>query len=236
MANNHVSARTITIIIVSVCALFAAGAYSLGVMNMKSETPKAEEHDHATHEHAAPKNIDASILDITPDDVVIGASDAPVTIVEYSSLSCPHCANFHTNELPELQKELLDTGKAKLVLRQFPLNAPALRGAQLVGCAEADQRLNFTKVLFEMQAEWAFTPEFMNSLKQIAAVGGMNEEKFKACMEDKATEEALIASTKAASEKLKINATPSFFVNGEPFAGDITAKGLAEAVAQAKTK
>lgn len=234
MANNHVSARTITIIIVSVCALFAAGAYSLGVMNMKSETPK-EEHGHATHEHT-PKNIDASMLDVTADDLIIGNADAPVTIIEYSSLSCPHCANFHANELPELKKELLDSGKAKLVLRQFPLNAPALRGAQLVGCADADQRLNFTKVLFEMQAEWAFTPEFMNSLKQIAAVGGMNEEKFAACMEDKTTEEALIASTKAASEKLKINATPSFFVNGEPFAGDITAKGLATAAEAAKTK
>lgn len=239
MANNHFSARSITIVIISLCALFAAGAYSLGVMNMKSE--KEENTTTATTKENPAKvvptsTLDTSILEVKPYDIVYGNADAPVTVVEYASLSCSHCAHFHTEELDELKKTHLENGKARLVLRQFPLNAPALKAAQLVGCAEAEEQPKFIKVLFQMQNEWAFNAGFLDSLKQIAAVGGISNESFDKCMSDKAIEDALIAKSQEASEKLNIQGTPSFFVNGKPYAGAFTAEALGAAIDSEKSK
>jgi protein-disulfide isomerase len=222
MASSHISARTITLIIVGLCLLFAAGAYSLGVMNMKAELPKEEA--------AQTSEIDTTLLAVTPEDVVIGTANAPVTIIEYSSLSCPHCAHFHTKVLPELTKKYFDTGKARIVLRQFPLNAPALKAALMVNCAAADERINFIKVLFEGQSDWAFSKSFIDSLKQIGALGGINGERFEACVNDKKAEEALIAATQAASEKLSINSTPSFFINNTMHKGELNAEALGKAI------
>ncbi len=240
MANSPISARTVTIIIVALCLLFAGGAYSIGVMNMKAESkaePEEAKHDH-DHDHkaAAAPSLDVSLLEIKPYDVVYGDSKAPVTIVEYASLSCSHCADFHTKQLPELRKNYLDTGKAKLVLRQFPLNAPALKGAQLVSCAGTDEQIKFIKVLFEMQSDWAFNEKYMESLKQIAAVGGISGEKFDACMNDKAFEDALIAKSQEASEKLGIQGTPAFFLGDKPYTGELTSAALGEAIDALKTK
>lgn len=234
MSKNHVSARTVTITIVALCALFAAGAYTLGVMNMKSEVPEEAKAENTAG--SKEPGVETGLLAVTPEDVIIGDAQAPVTIVEYASLSCSHCAHFHNEELPKLTKDYLDTGKARLVLRQFPLNAPALKGALLVGCVPAEEKRKFIKVLFEMQSQWAMTQSYLDELKKIAAVGGISGEKFNSCVNDKAAEEALIAKTQEASDKLAINGTPAFFVDNKIYTGSFDAEGLGAAVDAAKTK
>lgn len=157
---------------------------------------------------------DARIFSKQAGDIVIGKADAPITIIDYSSLSCPHCAHFHAKVLPQLQKEFIDTGKAKLYFRHFPLNAPALRAAQLVDCVADADKEKFLKTLFDMQPQWAFNEGFLTQLKQIAAVGGVDSAQFDSCIADKGSESHIIEVRRRGAEEAQVSATPTFFING----------------------
>lgn len=207
------NAGKVTLILI---VLFAAGLGGFGYLNQSSElrndSEAAETHDHAEGPKADPSD---PIFIATAGDLVIGQSTAPVTIVEYSSLSCPHCAHFHTAVLPEVKSKLLDTGRAKLVFRHFPLNESALRGAQLVDCAPADKREALLKTLFENQKAWAFNEDTnKDDLKRLAATGGMDAAQSDSCLADKEGENAILATRQEATTKIGVNATPSFYVNG----------------------
>ncbi|MEJ0009606.1 MAG: DsbA family protein [Alphaproteobacteria bacterium] len=166
-------------------------------------------------------------------DIVLGKAAAPVTVVEYASLSCPHCAHFFKEVLPDVKKEFLDTGKAKLVFREFPLNAQALRGGQLVECADPSQREHFVEVLFEMQEQWAYTQDFLAQLKQIAGVGGIDAARFQSCMDDKKLEDKVLASRQEAVERLNVNSTPTFFVGGKELKGETDIRTFRTAISAA---
>jgi protein-disulfide isomerase len=186
---------------------------------------------------AAPASTEASseqqaLLTPKPSDIILGDSNALVTIVEYSSLSCPHCAHFHEKVLPQLEKEFITTGKAKLVIRHFPLNEPALRAAEIVECAGKNglERSNFVKVFFNLQAQWAFGETFLNDLKQIALVGGIDSAAFDSCAADKAIETRILAMRQDGEKVLGVNSTPSFFVNGVKLEGAPTIEALRTAI------
>lgn len=202
-----------------------------------TSTPEevAAEQAPVTTEPAAPVGGSASdILAVRADEAIIGSANAPVTIVEYSSLTCPHCAHFNTDVLPKIKASLLDTGKAKLVQRDFPLNEPALKGAMLIKCAGKERATAFVEVLFATQRNWAFEDDFLENLKQIASVGGMSEERFDVCMADKAIEEAVLQERKLAADVLKVESTPTFFVNGKrAIEGGGTPEQFEKAVADA---
>ncbi|MDX2095875.1 MAG: DsbA family protein [Alphaproteobacteria bacterium] len=176
-----------------------------------------------------------ALLTPKPSDIILGDSNALVTIVEYSSLSCPHCAHFHEKVLPGLEKEFIDTGKVKLVMRHFPLNEPALAAAKIVECAGRNglERNNFMKVFFNLQAQWAFGESFLKDLKQIALVGGIDSAAFDSCATDKTIETRILTMRQAAAEKLGVNSTPSFFVHGTKFVGEPSLAGLRAAIAAA---
>ncbi|HEU5047027.1 MAG TPA: DsbA family protein [Rickettsiales bacterium] len=163
-------------------------------------------------------------------DITIGKKNAPVTIVEYASLSCPHCAHFFTDTYPALKEKYIDTGKARLVYRDYPLNAPALKAAQLVHCVEPDRRHEFVEVLFKMQSKWAYNMDYMDALANIAALGGVEKAKFDQCTSDTATENALIAIEKQAADEYKVNSTPTFFINGKEYQGDRNIDGMGKAI------
>lgn len=173
-------------------------------------------------------------------DIVTGKDSAPVVLVEYASLSCPHCAHFFTTVLPELTTKYIDTGKVKLVYRHYPLNDPALKAAELVQCAEPDRRHTFVKVLFTTQMKWAYDASYRDSLSNIAALGGMDRLKFESCMNDKSIEKSVLSVAKEASDDYKINSTPSFFINNKPYKDnhDVASmsKAIDAALAAAKTK
>lgn len=180
--------------------------------------------------------IDATLLSPKPGDIIMGDVNALNTIVEYSSLSCPHCAHFHEKVLPDLEKEFITTGKAKLILRHFPLNDPALKASIVVECAgNANlKRENFIKVFFSMQAQWAFAESYLADLKQIALVGGLDSAAFDSCVNDKALEERILAMRQMAETKLKVASTPYFFINGEKYVGELTIEGFRKILGNTK--
>lgn len=202
-------------------------------------TETATDHGH-DHDHAEPasaesgKAINHPLTQLQESEPFLGKAEAPVTIVEYSSMSCPHCAAFHKELLPALTKKYIDTGVVKFTNRHFPLNEPALRAGMLTKCVGNDQYFKFTGVLFDLQDKWAFAPTFLEDLQKIATVGGVSPEKFNECMEDKTLETTLITSRQEASDVLNVNATPTFFINGIELKGHLSPEAFDAAIAVAQ--
>ena len=165
-----------------------------------------------------------TVLQITADDRVLGNPDAPVTIVEYASMTCPHCAHFANDVLPEIKKEWIDTGKAKLVLRDFPLDEPALRAAMIARCAPPNRYYAFADTFFAAQEKWVGGRDYREALARLAKLGGMGREEFDACLNNAALENKIVEERLTASQQLEVNSTPTFFVNGSKFSGAPTAE------------
>jgi protein-disulfide isomerase len=156
---------------------------------------------------------------ISPDDRILGKPDAPVTIFEYASLTCPHCAAFEKEILPQIKSEWIDTGKAKLVFRDFPLDGSALKAAMVARCAPPERFYGFIDMLFTQQASWATTADPVPSLGRLAKLGGMGEEQLQACLKDDALQNKILASRLAAEKEFAVESTPTFFINGKKVVG-----------------
>jgi protein-disulfide isomerase len=155
---------------------------------------------------------------ILPEDMVLGSPDAKVTILEYASLTCPHCARFHKETLPKIKAEFIDTGKAKLVYRDFPFDEASLRAAMMARCAGEERYFGFLDALFSSQESWANPTNWRANLARIAKLGGMSQETFDNCLADKTVEEPILAK-RLEGQKLGVDSTPTFFINGEKVAG-----------------
>jgi len=155
----------------------------------------------------------------TSSDRVLGKADAPITIFEYASLTCPHCAAFETETLPKLKKEWIDTGKAKLILRAFPLDGSALKASVLARCAPPERFYGFIETLFASQLAWARSDDPTPGLERIAKLGGMSEEQFKACMSNNAIEKEVLAMRMQGAKQYGVESTPTFFINGKKLVG-----------------
>jgi len=152
-------------------------------------------------------------------DRVLGKAEAPVTIIEYASLTCPHCAAFEAETLPKIRAEWIDTGKAKLIFRDFPFDNSAFQAAVLARCADPDKFYGFIDVLFKSQANWGHSKDPGASLIQIGKLGGVTEARFKSCQEDKALTDGILNGRLYAEQVLKVDSTPTFFINGKKLAG-----------------
>lgn len=148
-------------------------------------------------------------------EIYIGKKDAPLEIIEYASMSCSHCADFSNDVFPQVYEEYIKTGKARFLMRHFILNEPAMNGAKLVECAPKGKRYKFIKVLFKLQEKWAYTTDSKKGLKTIANMGGLSDEAFEKCMADEALEKKILDQRMTSEKELKIEGTPTFFVNGE---------------------
>lgn len=158
------------------------------------------------------------VLALTKDDHILGNPDAPITIVEYASLTCPHCAHFADDVLPELKKRWIDTGKAKLVLRDYPLDEVALRAAMIARCAPQDRYYAYIDTFFSQQQRWV-TNDWRDPLARLAMLGGMGKNEFDKCLNDAALENKIVEERLIASKELDVNSTPTFFINGTKFTG-----------------
>ena len=161
----------------------------------------------------------ASLLAISKDDRILGSPTAPITIVEYASLTCPHCAHFTDEVLPEIKKKWIDTGKVKLVLRDFPLDDEAVHASMIARCAPHDRFYAFIDTFFADQANWAAAPDYRAALSRLAELGGMSKSEVDSCLKDATLENQVISSRLVAANQLGVNATPTFFVNGTKFTG-----------------
>ena len=168
-----------------------------------------------------------ALLQISKDDRILGKPDAPITIVEYASLTCPHCAHFQAEVLPEIKKQWIDTGKAKLVLRDFPLDEEALRAAMIARCAPPARYYAFADTFFAAQDKWVRERDYQGALAKLARLGGMGKEEFDACLRNKQLEDSIVESRFVASKTLDVNSTPTFFINGNKFTGAPTAQDFA---------
>ena len=157
-----------------------------------------------------------TVLDITENDFVIGDLNAPVTMIEYASLSCGHCADFHNNKLGDLKTEYVDTGKMKVVFRDFPFNYPALLGSMVLQCIPRDVRYDYMNALFKLQPDWVNkdNAKTMQELFKIMQSGGMTKEEFDNCIADRDAEERLLQGVMDAQNEYNIRSTPSFLING----------------------
>lgn len=164
-------------------------------------------------------------------DYVLGDAKAPIVMVEYASMSCPHCAHFSNTVLPEIEKKYIETGKLRYILRQFPLNESALKAAMLLVCI-GDQNSNkyytFSKVLFDAQNKWAFEANYLSNLETIAAVGGISKDQFNNCVNNTDREMRVLKIKQKATEDLKLPHTPYIFIGGEVFAGDRSIEAVSQ--------
>jgi len=143
-------------------------------------------------------------------DRVLGNPDAPVTITEYASLTCHHCANFHKNVLPEVKKELIDTGKAKLVFRDFPLDGYALKASMMARCAPEDKYFPLISVIFNNQERWTKAKDMEAALAQLGVLSGMNPEFIKTCLSNEELGKTIMNNLQTAQKAEDIHETPSF--------------------------
>ena len=167
------------------------------------------------------KPIDSPLAKAQPDDMVLGSPDAPITMIEYSSLSCPHCARFQKDVLPQIKKDYIDTGKVKLIQRDFPLNKPAVLAAQLAHCSGPMRYSALVDVLFKTQDQW-LTEDAVEKLATIAATAGMDRPTFDACLANKDIEAKIVATRKAGEDAFQVNSTPTFIINGVKREGEQT--------------
>ena len=159
-------------------------------------------------------------------DLALGKDDAPVTIIEYASLTCPHCAQFHEQSLPKLKQEYIETGKVRLIFRDFPLDGLAARAAMMARCSGPDRYYGFLDVLFRQQKSWATSPKPLDALAQIGRLGGIGAEAFNACMNDKQVEDYVLKSRLQGQNEFKVSGTPTFVINGTPHKGGYTFEEL----------
>ena len=150
---------------------------------------------------------------------IVGRADAPVTIIEYASLGCPHCATFHHDTYPKLKKDYIDTGKVKLVFTDFPLGTPALAAAMISRCAGSSRYMGFIDIFFRSQAQWSRADNPLEALKKIARFGGMTPQDVDACLTQQKLIDHIQSVARKASQEHEINSTPSFMVNGQKVAG-----------------
>ena len=160
----------------------------------------------------------SALLGIQPGDHVMGDPKAPITLIEYASFTCPHCAHFAVAVLPEIKKKWVDTGKVKLIYRDFPLDQTAVKAAQLAECAGNDKYFGVIDVIFSTQAKWAVASDPIADLAKLLRIAGMGDAEVQACLANDAVQNGVIADYRG-GEALGVNSTPSLFINGEQFKG-----------------
>ena len=164
-----------------------------------------------------------------PAEMSLGDADAPVTIIEYASLTCPHCAEFHTEVLPGLKERYIAPGKVRLVYRDFPLDQRALAAATLAHCAGSDRYFGFLDVLFQSQDRWARADD-LGPLLQLGRLAGLSEEQMNACLADQELQDAILKERLDGQDQFDISSTPSFVIDGETYAGSRDVEGFAEII------
>jgi protein-disulfide isomerase len=158
-------------------------------------------------------------------EMAMGDEKAPITVIEYASMTCPHCAHFSETTFPELKKKYIDTGKVRFIFREFPLDQLAAAGFILARCAGPDKYFPLIETLFAQQKDWVVQRP-LAPLTAIAKQAGLSQEAFEACLDNRQMLEGLEKVRNQAAEKFGVNATPTFFVNGKRLSGALSIEEL----------
>jgi protein-disulfide isomerase len=168
---------------------------------------------------AAPAQVAAAPA-IRPDDMVMGKADAPITVIEYASLTCPHCADFETKTFPQVKKDWIDTGKVRFVYRDFPFDPVALKAHIVAHCGDPDRFFGFIEVFYAQQHSWLKSDpdQAVAALSQLTKIGGVSEAQVQACLKDDKLSK-LVVGNRQAGDEAGVDSTPTFFINGTKATG-----------------
>ncbi|OLY45175.1 Protein-disulfide isomerase [Bartonella apis] len=162
-------------------------------------------------------------------EMVEGKADAPVTIVEYASVTCGHCAAFFNETLPSIREKYIKTGKARLVFREFAYDPRAQAGYMLARCAPEDRYFPMIQVLFEKQMDWAAASDALPPLKNIAAMAGLDDKAFEACLKNQTVLDEVKSSFERGKE-FGVTSTPTFFINGKKYEGALSVEEMSSVI------
>src|SRR6266566_9344197 len=154
-------------------------------------------------------------------DEIQGSADAPVTIVEYASMTCPHCSHFHETTYPELKKKYIDTGKVRFIFREFPLDQLAAAAFMLARCGAKERYFPMVETLFQQQRTWAVQRP-LQPLMAISKQAGLSEASFNECLKNQQVLDGIEDVRQRAANKFNVQSTPTFFVNGKQLRGAAT--------------
>jgi protein-disulfide isomerase len=178
----------------------------------------------AQNTDAEPPAPNGTVADmkLTDTEYSMGPADAKVVLVEYASLTCPHCASFHTTVLPGIKKEFVDTGKVRYIYRDFPLDRVALGAAMVARCAGRDSFFGFIDTFYATQAQWARASDPISAIANLAKLGGMSQARFEECLKNVEIQNEILQQRLTASNEFQVQATPTVFINGERYGGGMT--------------
>lgn len=161
---------------------------------------------------------------------IVGDPDAPVTIIEYASMTCPHCRTFHKTAYPAIKEKYIDTGIAKLYFREFPFDPRSAAAFMLAECSGEEKYFSMIDVLFEKQSVWARSEKVVDELFKIAKLAGFTQESFVACLKNGELQANILSIQKKAAEDYGVDATPTFFINGTKYSGNMSAESMGEII------
>jgi protein-disulfide isomerase len=208
-------------LVILVAAAIGAGgwyAYNSGKIGGSAPTATSAATGADTAPAPAATGEKGPVPEVAADEMVLGNADAPVTIVEYFSLGCPHCKHFHEDILPQLKAEYIDTGKVRIVFRDFPLDGVALSAAQLTRCVSPMAYFPMVDTLFKQQSDW-HVQDGVGVIAKIAKGTGMDQAAFDACIGNKELRDKIANGAKDGQAKFGIEATPTFIINGKKVGG-----------------
>lgn len=218
--------RNILIILgaVAVLVIAAVGVYQWrSVPSINAPAPQA------TASTASAEDI-ARAKAVAPDDFALGKADAPVTVIEYASLTCPHCAAFHNSVLPQIRSAYIDTGKVRMVFRDFPLDQAALAAAMVARCAGPDRHYAMIDLFFKRQEAWAAAAEPISAMAKLAGLAGMAAPDVQACLQKEDIEKAVLDQRLLSEKVFDVDSTPTFIINGVKHRGEMTFEEFKKAV------
>lgn len=163
-------------------------------------------------------------------DMALGSAQARVTIIEYASMTCPHCAEFHMKVLPALKEKYINTGAVRLVYRDFPLDGLAMRAAMTARCAGPERYFGFVDLFYQQQPSWTRAKDQIGALQQLSRIGGLTPEKFKACLDDVALQEYVVKSRQQGQAEFGVSGTPTFVIEGKVYRGIETIEEFARII------
>lgn len=152
-------------------------------------------------------------------DRVLGRAEAPITIIEYASLTCPHCARFHKETLPKIKASYIDTGKVKLIFRDFPFDGLALRASALARCAPPERYFAMVDTLFQQQENWSRAKDPLVAIGNIGKLGGMSQAAVDACFQDTKLFDKIVQGRMDGEKTFGVDSTPTFIIGGKKISG-----------------
>ncbi|MHA1548599.1 MAG: DsbA family protein [Alphaproteobacteria bacterium] len=220
------------IALVAVVVVIGAGiVYYLTGQSDQVSLTGGEAANSTTDAAAARPDADDAIMVAGPlGEMTLGDASAPNVIIEYVSMTCSHCRDFHNETYASFKEQYIDTGKVYFIMREFPLDPLATSAIMLARCAPSERYFPMVGLMFEEQRNWAFTANPVTALQKLVKQAGISQEEFRACLTNQEILDGVLWVKNRGAEEFGVGSTPTFFINGERFPGNIALDQIAAAI------